>query len=261
MRVNQLTSSPRVRPFLLGLLLPCFLVGSAIADTPSAATRTIPVKNGALIQTDWFDGSACDGGSSAAFYFQVGEVTFQAPPKDVTIGALGESSQSKTQSGGLVSEIPLSAGCKSRPLELAMVEFKSDDGPNSSIQLKKIPPRTGPVPQVTKYIQHIEKTKGCKKVKDPNLAVCAGSKDRGQVAVKFFVVLEDDGSVKATPSGVPLHARCESIKKSPLVCFIAKQLSGNVGVRDRIDLNDVTAERIRKLGGQMDALVAKHRVQ
>lgn len=261
MRVNQLTSSRRVRAFLLGLLLPCFLVGSAIAETPSAATRTVPVKNGVLIQTDWFDGSDCDGGSSPAFYFQVGELTFQAPPKDVMFGALGESSQSKTQGDGLTSEIPLLAGCKSRPLKMAMVEFKSDDGPNSSIQLKKILPPTGPVPQVTKYIQHIEKTKGCKKVKDPNLAVCAGSKDGGQVAVKFLIVIEDDGSVKATPSGVPLHARCESVKKSPPNCFIAKQLSGNVGVRHTIGLSDVTAERIRKLGGQMDVLVTQHRVQ
>jgi hypothetical protein len=224
----------------------------AHAQSPAANERTIPSDASFVVDTKWFDGSACADRNKTAFYFSVGKQVFAAPTEAVVRGRLRKIAKATAAPDGRIAvSAPRTAGCKTDPIGFVQVELKVDGNKPGFVVLAETPERSGNASPVARYIQHLSQTGGCKKADQPDLMTCNGSRtENGRTVNIAFFVMDRGNLTSMPPSGIPVHARCEDHGRGT-VCMVSEELDNDVTVRAAIDANRLSSKNIQQLRTQL----------
>jgi hypothetical protein len=98
---------------------------------------------------------------------------------------------------------------------------------------------------VTKFVQHLQNTGACQTTTQPNLMMCAGTRDAGKIKV-IFMLPTDNGKFVMQKSGPPVHARCED-PAGAIFCFVSATIGSDVTAKVGVDPKSLSAESIIRL--------------
>ena len=209
-----------------------------------AQARVIPSDAGFAISMNWFDGSTCPANERNFFHFRIGSQTFVVESKSLARARLSKVKAASQPNGAVTVEISKTAGCKSDPLALFEAEIQPGraDFPKVVVLVETTADSAS---GVTRFVQHLQNTGACKTTTQPNLMMCAGTRDAGKIKV-FFMLPTDNGKLVMQKSGPPVHARCED-PAGAIYCFVSATISSDVTAKVGVDPKSLSAESITRL--------------
>jgi hypothetical protein len=231
---------------MLKLRIASILLLSA-TNSAFAQTRIIPSDTGFAISINWFDGSACSVKERNSFHFRIGSHAFVVEPKSLTRARLSKIKSASQSNGAMTVEISKTAGCKSDPLALIEAEIQPGraDFPKAVVLVETtVDSASG----VTKFVQHLQSTDACRTTTQPNLMMCAGTRDAGKIKV-FFMLPTNNGKFVMQKYGLPVHARCED-PAGTIYCFVSATIGSDVTAKIGVDPKSLSAESITQLYGR-----------
>lgn len=225
----------------------------ASPQVPTSTERVIPSNSSFEVKSDWFNSVRCPSNDGNRFYFQIGTQPFGVPASEFSRGILKRIKATKLSNGEVNAHIPATAGCKSNPLLLVQAAIQKEKNSPNFVVLAETAERTESVAPVMRYIAHLSKTGACQPAKLPDLIVCVGSRtESGQtVRIVFLIASEGGNKVDVPESGIPIHARCESITDAAGSCYVSEELANHVTIKSAIDQKSISASQIRQLRRQL----------